>query len=540
MRKLEKILIFTIMFLTIVFLKSKVEATSISISPSRPKVGDKVTVTVTVPNVHTVDVTAKVSGVASGTIQVVGGDMAGKAKKYSSSATYKCSKEGAINVNVTGDSTAVLDGKYVNVSASKSVKVSKKENTNNSNNTSNANTSTTTNTNNDSSTNSASSEATLKNLGITPHDFSGFKKEITAYSVSVPNKTEKISIYATPSDSKAQVTGTGSKSLKEGKNTYAVKVVAPDKKTTKTYTLTITRKSKDDEDEETSKDATLRNLGINPKKYDFSGFKMGTTNYSVEVPNEVEEIYIYGYATDENAKVSGLGSKKLEEGKNTYAITVTAEDKKTTKTYNLIITRKAKEDESETNNKNEKDNEDNQKTVSGITNIEIEKYKITPVFTQDNYEYTVNVPDEIDSLDIKTEKTDKNIEVEIAGNESLSQGKNIITVLVHNNKDDSTTTYQINAIVGNEEIDLSQSNYEMKTYQENIKKQLLIVKGTIIAIIVLIIVFLVQRYKLQQHYDDYNENDEEDYDSKKLYNIEEPEEEEEQSRTGRYKGKRFK
>ena len=83
-------------------------------------------------------------------------------------------------------------------------------------------------------TSKLSTDATLSNLGIKPNDFSGFKKATTSYSISVPKNVEKISIYATPTNSKATVTGTGSKNLQIGKNTFNIKVTAEDKKTTKT------------------------------------------------------------------------------------------------------------------------------------------------------------------------------------------------------------------------------------------------------------------------------------------------------------------
>ena len=279
----KKILLCLIIFFSLITVK--VNATQISISPSNPKVGDKVTVTVKVPNVHTVDVTANVSGAVSGTIKVVGGDIGGKAKTYSNSSTFKCKKEGKINVEVTSGSTAVLSGKYVNVGANKTATVSKKTSSNNN---SDSNTS-------DNSSN-PSTDATLKNLGIKPNDFNGFRKANTSYSVSVPKNVDKISIYATPSNSKATVTGTGSKNLQIGKNTFNIKVTAEDKKTTKTYILTINRKDKED----TKSDATLANLGIRPKEYDFTGFKPDITSYNVTVPNDIEKITIY--ATAKNSK----------------------------------------------------------------------------------------------------------------------------------------------------------------------------------------------------------------------------------------------
>ena len=93
-----------------------------------------------------------------------------------------------------------------------------------------------------------------------------------------------------------------------------------------------------------SSEARLRDLGLNPKQYDFKGFKPDTYQYNVEVPNEAEKVYIYATTKDSNAKVkSGDGNIALNEGENKVEIVVVAEDGKTKKTYTLNITRKAGE-----------------------------------------------------------------------------------------------------------------------------------------------------------------------------------------------------
>lgn len=93
-----------------------------------------------------------------------------------------------------------------------------------------------------------------------------------------------------------------------------------------------------------SSEARLRDLGINPKQYDFKGFKPDTYEYNIEVPNEAEKVYIYATTKDSNAKVkSGDGNIALNEGENKVEIVVVAEDGKTKKTYILNITRKAGE-----------------------------------------------------------------------------------------------------------------------------------------------------------------------------------------------------
>lgn len=93
---------------------------------------------------------------------------------------------------------------------------------------------------------SKSNVATLSNLGIRPNDFSGFNANKTSYSTEVPNNVESIEIYANKGQSGQTISGTGKKTLKEGANTFNVVVTAEDGKTKKTYTITVTRKTKDD------------------------------------------------------------------------------------------------------------------------------------------------------------------------------------------------------------------------------------------------------------------------------------------------------
>ena len=268
-------------------------------------------------------------------------------------------------------------------------------------------------------------DATLKNLGIKPNDFSGFRKATTSYSVSVPKNVEKISIYATPTNPKATVSGTGTKSLQIGKNTFNVKVVAEDKKTTKTYTLTITRKN----EEENASDATLTNLGIRPKEYDFTGFKTGTTSYNVSVPNDVEKITIYATAKSDKATISGIGSKTLNVGANKCEVKVTSQDKKTTKIYTINVTRKEKVEEEEKEEKDDEKEEEEDNNIAtenekeeGLKNIVIKGYNLSPAFSKDVYSYKIDVTEDLQKLDINPETTSDNIEVEVAGNENLKNG----------------------------------------------------------------------------------------------------------------------
>ena len=269
-----------------------------------------------------------------------------------------------------------------------------------------------------------------------------------------------------------------------------------------------------------SSDATLRNLGITPKAYDFSGFSKLKTNYSVKVDYDVTRISIYAYATDSKATVTGIGTKSLNVGTNTFPIKVTAEDKKTTKTYNLTITRAEnagdESDSDDEENKTTNNSVNNTNTTnttsessstnvsdSGLTNLEVEGYTISPAFSGDIYTYSVDLPDGTKSININTEKINDDIKVEIIGNDNLETGTNYITILVYNG--DETTTYQVVANVGTtSEESIATANTNTQNAKSKIKSSW---GKIIIAIIVLIfIIYLIIRHKRKNYFDDEDED----------------------------------
>jgi len=205
-----------------------------------------------------------------------------------------------------------------------------------------------------SSTNSAntnseatkSKEARLKNFGIKPNDFSGFKKDKTEYSVEVPNNVSKVNVYATPLDSKAKVTsGAGEVSLKEGNNTVKVTVTA-EAGNTKTYTLTIKRATESEnveQSEDTSKttDKTEDEFGISSleiKNLKLSpSFKTGTYEYTAELNEELSKLDIDAVATDKDAIIEILGNENLQQGENTITILVRNDKIEKTATYQVTV-----------------------------------------------------------------------------------------------------------------------------------------------------------------------------------------------------------
>lgn len=212
-------------------------------------------------------------------------------------------------------------------------------------------------------TTTKSSDASLQDFGIRPkeYDFTGFKPYIYEYSVEVPNDVTEVTVFATlPKGSKATATGAGRISLKEGENTAKVVVTAEDGKTTKEYTLTITRTPSEQPAEnptDTTGETTptedpnatetpdntetenifgleslsIKNFSISPK------FSTDEYEYTVGVTEDLSSLEIEAKANKENATVEILGNENLQQGENTITILVTDQETEQTATYQIVV-----------------------------------------------------------------------------------------------------------------------------------------------------------------------------------------------------------
>lgn len=317
-----------------------------------------------------------------------------------------------------------------------------------------------------------STEAILKNLGIRPNDFTGFRQNKKEYSVEVPNSTSEVEVYAEALKGEI-ISGTGKVSLKEGETTTVNVVVKAEAGNTETYKLNIKRRTAEEETKNSS-DATLKNLGINPKEYDFSGFKKDQTEYSVEVPNEIKTVEIYAEATDSKAQVTGTGDIELNEGANEAKVEVIAQDG-TKKTYTITITRKASETAATTDSK------------FGLSSLSISGQTISPNFKNTIYSYTVGIKEDISSLEINAVATDKEAKIEIIGNENLQQGENTITIVVKNEKTNQTVTYKITV---NKNV-VSETKVERNFFNPSTWGKEMIIKSIIVVVLILLIIIAV-------------------------------------------------
>ena len=197
-------------------------------------------------------------------------------------------------------------------------------------------------------------------------DIGSFSASTTTYSATVQHGTTEARLTATTADGKATVkVGTGSNlsavtsgnasgaiDLDVGANGLTVEVTAEDG-TTKTYTVTVTRKAR-----ELSSNANLSGLTAevaaddNWSALDIGSFFEGTTEYSATVPHRMSEARLTATAADSKAglKAGTSGSMStvasgsasaaidLDVGANALSVVVTAEDG-STRTYGVRMER---------------------------------------------------------------------------------------------------------------------------------------------------------------------------------------------------------
>lgn len=465
--KIKKI-VFILAFIIAIILGvniSNAAGSELSATSYDAKVGDKVTIKASF--------TAAAWNISISGDKISGGNYASQTEDLSEKTTSKSfsldtSVEGTYTIKMTGDITDA-NGNVEKVDKSITIKVTKSQTTQTPTDPGSA------------GTTSKSTEAKLSNFGIKPNDFSGFKKNTYNYIHEVPNNVSEITVYAEPVKGATVTSGTGKVALKEGDNTIKV-VVTAEAGNTQTYTLTIKRRTAAEDAEQSGEtsDASLKSLGIKPEEYDFSGFQKDKTEYSVEVPEEVEEIEVYAEATNPKAQINGTGKVQLKNGKNKIIVQVTAEDG-TTRTYTLEVTRGGTE-ATETN-----DSEDG----FGLSSLKIKDLILSPDFKTGTYEYTIELTEDLSSLDIEAIATDEDATIEIIGNENLQQGENTITILVRNEETDETATYQI---MVNKNVTAEE---EMSWLKPSTWGREEIIKVAIIAVlIILIIIAIILKVKI--------------------------------------------
>ena len=366
-KNIRKILLILVLFIVFSILrKEEVMAATASVSEDQTvTVGQTVTVTATV-TAGAWNITLSGGGETSslvGQTSVVGN------QTVSTSITFKATKNTI--VTLTGDITDFNSPTSQPVSDSMNVTVQELPSGGNSNsgNSSSGSSNNGSNTGSTSggnaggttggeTTTAKSSNTNLSNLGIRPNDFTGFTPTRTSYSVTVPNNVTSVEVYASKGQSGQTISGTGTKNLSEGTNTFNVIVTAEDGVTTKTYTIAVTREpaeeteDPEEPEEEMPEEQPEENteivngnsvFGLSTIEIDgielSPKFSTEVYEYTAKLVGEKETLDIKTNATEENSKIEITGNEGLKEGENVITILVTNEAGDKTAAYQIKLTK---------------------------------------------------------------------------------------------------------------------------------------------------------------------------------------------------------
>ena len=372
---MKKKLLITMLFMMMPLSVMASPNASISVSSNVIEKGKSVTATITLTDTAAWNV--KIAGSGAGTCSTKQADVTSDGKSTTKKFTLSCTStsEGTLTFKVTGDITSG-SGETKDISLNKDITVNKPK----------------------SSVNTLSD---LKVDGVTVAGFSGSK---TSYTLD--KSSTSINISASATDDKASVSGVGSKTLKYGKNSFNV-VVTAENGSKKTYTIVVNKP------DPRSSNNNLKLLSINHGTIDFN---KTTTNYTVKLEHEINEIKISASAEDSKASVSGTGVKTLKDYINEFKVVVKAENE-STKTYTLKVVRK-----DSAGNYGKLSTDNSLKSLS-ITNHDFK-------FDSNTKKYNILVDKDVNELDINVVPNDSTATIQIQNNENLKPGLNKVIVQV--------------------------------------------------------------------------------------------------------------
>ena len=250
-------------------------------------------------------------------------------------------------------------------------------------------------------TRKGNNEARLKNLELNQDILSpAFDKDTYAYSTSTASESLDFAKIE-PLDSNATYEVKNNSFTEEGEYTVTIEVTAEDGVTKKEYNITVTKNLNDNNN--------LAYLGVEgfniiPK------FDKTTVMYSLTVPYDTNVVNVIAKAEDKNATITGDGINNLVPGTNNIFVTVTSQSGKA-KTYTITINK--------------------QKSSSNeLELLDVRNGTISPTYSNDIYEYDVEIPYEENMADIYYVLKDESAKVSIIGNEDLKVGLNEVTMTV--------------------------------------------------------------------------------------------------------------
>ena len=258
-------------------------------------------------------------------------------------------------------------------------------------------------------------DSSLTDIKVDGVSIPGFDPDVTEYTIDPVNSDkENIVIEATVSDPDATVTGTGTKTVQTGDNSFDVVVTAQDGTTTKTYTINVKK---------LSSDSSLNGITVtsDPQGTFEPTFDPAVTEYTYTAGPDVDSVTISATPNQDGAIVSGEGTYNPKDT-DTVELIVTAEDGTTT-TYVVHL-------------------ENEKSSNADLSDLGVTGETLNPAFDKDTTNYTVTVPNDTDKATITAEAADSRSTVTGTGEKDLNYGSNNFDVVV-TAEDGTKKTYTV-------------------------------------------------------------------------------------------------
>ena len=221
----------------------------------------------------------------------------------------------------------------------------------------------------------------------------------------------------------------------------------------------------------------INNLGITP------AFDRNIFNYYLTVSNNISEIEVLAIAENSRATVEITGNTNLKEGLNVIDIKVISEDKTKTNNYTIEVTKTSNIELANTN----------------LEILAIENILLNPPFDENITNYSVEVSNEENTLNIFAVPQNENAKVQINGQNDIKEGKNQVEVIeVYKRNKEEQVKYEEQQEENQQELEnaykieeTSSQNKEIQQSQNISQTENKLGKNTVIGIIVIGIIILV-------------------------------------------------
>ncbi len=246
---------------------------------------------------------------------------------------------------------------------------------------------------------------------------SEFDPDVTTYHMTVPNRIKQLSFEVEKANKYQTVTGDETHLLEQGENEIVIEVTSEDGTSTTQYTYYITR--------DMAGDNQIDNLVVVAPPTEIN-FQPEITDYYFSVPETTSELELQIDLSDSNATYEVVGNENFELGLNIVQIVVTAQNGDI-KTYTLNVYQE-------------------QSGNTFLSNIEVShdgvNYALTPEFNKVISNYIVNVPNEVDHVEISVTKEHSLTTITGDGDVALITGTNKVN-LVSTASDGSVQIYEL-------------------------------------------------------------------------------------------------